>query len=456
MIENIKDLNNSELEELIRNLEQKKINLEIKSNSKKNLINSLSGALGNSKFPLYETKLSKSMTSYGRYYIKSIIKRLNDYLMKTYEYNDEALIYTHTDSIFLNLDPYIKTLEDNLDDKEIEIALRKKSEDLLKIIEAQFMFANKMFNSNENVLKMKLDGIFKHGIWCSSSNYFISNMKNEIKIVGLSLAKSSTPKFSSDKLKDILSVFLKDNIIDIKNYIIKAKEDFYKQDIINLAFTENVNNIYNGFVDHKDKINILDELLLLKGLMSYNKDDYDMKIIQNNFALLNNLIYTKEIDLNKFKSILNKTIEFLSINNNNILNKINLIYKMIDNFNNIYISALFKPNFVFKKGIRYNTQGAIIYNKYIKDNNLPLKPIYNNEKIKFIFLKKDNPFNSNVISFKTNEDIEILKLENFIDYELQFEKSFIKPLEQITKTLNIDINFYKKGQNNYDYFNSLF
>ena len=213
MIKNLEKLSINEIEDLIKELEQKRINLKIKEDSKKNLINSLSGALGNIKFPLYNVKLSNSMTSYGRYYIKSIIKRLNDYLTNVYDYNgEEALIYTHTDSLYLNLDPYIKTLDENLTDKEIEIKLKEKSLDLLKIIEAQFSLSNKIFNSNENTLVMKLEGIYKNGIWCSASNYFIQNKKNEIKVVGLSLTKSSTPKFCREILKDSLGIFLnKDN-----------------------------------------------------------------------------------------------------------------------------------------------------------------------------------------------------------------------------------------------------
>ena len=66
MIKDLEKLSINEIEDLIKELEQKRINLKIKEDSKKNLINSLSGALGNIKFPLYNVKLSNSMTSYGR------------------------------------------------------------------------------------------------------------------------------------------------------------------------------------------------------------------------------------------------------------------------------------------------------------------------------------------------------------------------------------------------------
>lgn len=457
MIKDLEKLSINEIEDLIKELEQKRINLKIKEDSKKNLINSLSGALGNIKFPLYNVKLSNSMTSYGRYYIKSIIKRLNDYLTNVYEYNgEEALIYTHTDSLYLNLDPYIKTLDENLTDKDIEIKLKEKSLDLLKIIEAQFSLSNKIFNSNENTLVMKLEGIYKNGIWCSASNYFIQNKKNEIKVVGLSLTKSSTPKFCREILKDSLGIFLNKDNQDIQDFILKSKEKFKKQDLINLAFTESSSNVEYGFVDNKYKLSILNEIFHLKNILNskINLSLEEIKNIDYKFKELDKLIFIKEIDLNKFKSILN---DLIFNENKFIKDKANLIYNKINEFNNtIYINPLFENNFIFKKGIRVSTQGAIIFNEYILKNKLNLKKINSNEKIKYIYLKDNNPFNSNVISFKTEKDIEALDLSKYIDYDLQFEKSFIKPLEQITMSLKIDIKNNQNQKKSYDYFESLF
>ena len=158
--------------------------------------------------------------------------------------------------------------------------------------------------------------------------------------------------------------------------------------------------------------------------------------------------------MNKFKAILN---DLISNETKFIRDKANLIYNKINEFNNsIYINPLFEDNFIFKKGIRISTQGAIIFNEYILKNKLNLKKINSNEKIKYIYLKDNNPFNSSVISFKTEKDIEALDLSKYIDYDLQFEKSFIKPLEQITMSLKIDIKNNQNSTKSYDYFESLF
>ena len=77
-------------------------------------------------------------------------------------------------------------------------------------------------------------------------------------------------------------------------------------------------------------------------------------------------------------------------------------------------------------------RGALLFNHYIKDKNLTNKYslIGNGEKIKFIYLKKPNIIQENIISFIQDFPTE-LGLDKYIDYELQFEKSFLEPLKSI-------------------------
>jgi hypothetical protein len=81
-------------------------------------------------------------------------------------------------------------------------------------------------------------------------------------------------------------------------------------------------------------------------------------------------------------------------------------------------------------------RGALLFNHYIKEKNLTNKYslINNGEKVKFIFLKKPNIIHENVISF-IQEFPRELGLDKYIDYDLQFEKSFIEPLRTILDTI---------------------
>ncbi len=81
-------------------------------------------------------------------------------------------------------------------------------------------------------------------------------------------------------------------------------------------------------------------------------------------------------------------------------------------------------------------RGALLFNHYVKEKKLTNKYslINNGEKIKFIFLKKPNTIQENVISFIQDFPKE-LGLDKYIDYELQFEKSFVDPLKSILDTI---------------------
>ena len=87
---------------------------------------------------------------------------------------------------------------------------------------------------------------------------------------------------------------------------------------------------------------------------------------------------------------------------------------------------------VYIKGSPIHVRGSLLFNHYIKKNNLDTKYslINNGEKIKFCYLKKPNPIHENVISFIQDFPKE-LGLQKYIDYDTQFDKSFVEPLKII-------------------------
>ena len=87
---------------------------------------------------------------------------------------------------------------------------------------------------------------------------------------------------------------------------------------------------------------------------------------------------------------------------------------------------------IFKKSCPIHVRGALLHNYYIKQNKLENKYelITNGDRIKFVYLKMPNAIRQNVIAFKDVLPKEF-KLHNQIDYDLQFDKTFIEPLNLI-------------------------
>lgn len=87
---------------------------------------------------------------------------------------------------------------------------------------------------------------------------------------------------------------------------------------------------------------------------------------------------------------------------------------------------------VYAKNTPIATKGALLYNYHLKKNGLLNKyeAIRENDKAKFIYLKVPNPIRERVITFPDGLPKE-LDLNDYVDYETQFEKSFLDPLRSI-------------------------
>lgn len=91
---------------------------------------------------------------------------------------------------------------------------------------------------------------------------------------------------------------------------------------------------------------------------------------------------------------------------------------------------------LYKKGCPMHVRGAILYNYYLAEKGLDKKfqPVAGGDKIKFVYLKTPNPIRENIISFPGVLPKEF-DLQKYIDYETQFEKVFLSPLQSILEAV---------------------
>ena len=95
---------------------------------------------------------------------------------------------------------------------------------------------------------------------------------------------------------------------------------------------------------------------------------------------------------------------------------------------------------MYKKGTPIHVKGAILYNHYLKQMGLEKKypKIQDGEKLKFTYLKQPNPFKDMVISYPGRLPKEF-GIDEYIDYDTQFEKAFIEPIKVVLDCMDWSI-----------------
>jgi DNA polymerase elongation subunit (family B) len=86
---------------------------------------------------------------------------------------------------------------------------------------------------------------------------------------------------------------------------------------------------------------------------------------------------------------------------------------------------------IYKKGTPIGSRAALIYNRYIEDNDIKMEPVSDGDKIKFFYTLVPNSFyNENVFGYINNipNREEIIK---YVDYKLQFNKVFFDVVHNI-------------------------
>jgi DNA polymerase elongation subunit (family B) len=100
------------------------------------------------------------------------------------------------------------------------------------------------------------------------------------------------------------------------------------------------------------------------------------------------------------------------------------------------IDKYFDRDTIYRKATPIHVRGALLFNHKLKEMKLENKYslIFDKEKIKFCYLKLPNPLHENVISCSSVLPKEF-GLEEYIDYDLQFEKAFLEPIKNILDTI---------------------
>ena len=95
-----------------------------------------------------------------------------------------------------------------------------------------------------------------------------------------------------------------------------------------------------------------------------------------------------------------------------------------------------EESITYKTRTPIHVKAAIFHNKLLMEYDLTkwYQPIENGDKIKYTYLKSPNPIGNNAIAFDGKLPEEF-KLHKYVDYEMQYEKTFLNAIKSITTVI---------------------
>ena len=91
---------------------------------------------------------------------------------------------------------------------------------------------------------------------------------------------------------------------------------------------------------------------------------------------------------------------------------------------------------IYAKGTPIHVRGALLFNEMLKQKKITnVAPIQDGDKIKFAYLRQPNPIHDNVIAVSGYLPSEF-GIDQYIDRDLQFDKTFLEPLKSITDAID--------------------
>lgn len=316
--------------------------------AKKVSLNSAYGALGSQYFRFFDLRMALAVTLAGQLSIRWIENKLNKYMNNLLKTNDDYVIASDTDSIYLKLGPLVnKVYSDQTDTNEIISFMDRVCETKLQpFIDDSYQELATYVHAFAQKMQMKREALCDKGIWTAKKRYILNVYNNEgvqykepyMKVMGLEMIKSSTPAAIREKMRESITIMMRGTEEDIHTFVENFRSEFKKLPVEDISFPRGL----NGLKEYSDS-----------GTM-------------------------------------------------------------------------------YKKGTPIQVKGAILYNHYLKqlklENKYPM--IQEGEKVKFTYMKQPNPFKDSVISYPGRLPKEF-GLQNYIDYDMQFQKAFLDPIKII-------------------------
>lgn len=238
--------------------------------ARKILLNSLYGSILNEGFRMFDQRMGQSVTLTGRSITKHMISKINEQIEGVYDVEGRSIVYSDTDSCYFSAEKMLTELGEEgiamLNNPDIMIQYYDDIADIVNKSFAEFM--NSAFNTNLSrgaIIRAGRELVASVGYFIKKKKYAlmiiddegtrrdIDGSKGKLKITGLDIKRSDTPKFIQDFLKELVIDLLNDKTKDdLYEKIIKFRENFRKMNTWEKSAPKKVNNL-SGYMDKIDK-----------------------------------------------------------------------------------------------------------------------------------------------------------------------------------------------------------
>ena len=239
-------------------------------------LNSAYGALGNEYFRYFDVKQAEAITTSGQLAIRWVEKYLNKYLNDVLKTDDDYVIASDTDSVYLTMDSLVDKVGITDTDKAISFLDKVCSEKIEPFIDDCYEDLADYLNAFQQKMIMKREVIADKGIWTAKKRYMLNVHDSEgvrydepkLKVMGIESVRSSTPSACRDKIKESIELIMNESEDVMINYIDGFREEFKTMDSSEIAFPRTVRHMrkYAG----SSELYIKSTPIQVKGSLIYN------------------------------------------------------------------------------------------------------------------------------------------------------------------------------------------
>lgn len=250
--------------------------------AKKVGLNSAYGAMGSKFFRFFDLRLAIAITLAGQLSIRWIENKLNQYMNKLLLTDKDYVIASDTDSIYLRLGELVGKVygtEGKLNlpkEKVIEFMDRVCEQKIQPYIDKSYKELADYVNAYSQKMRMKREALADRGVWTAKKRYVLNVYNNEgvqykephLKIMGLEIAKSSTPNAIKGKMYDLIKIIINGDEIQAQEFIKKFRNDFKNLRPEDISFPRGI----NGITNYMDSVTIYKKgtPIHIKGAILYN------------------------------------------------------------------------------------------------------------------------------------------------------------------------------------------